>query len=100
MTETNTSRNGRTLIAPAAVFSRWNDLAYGVWKTSDGRQVVFNRFYEPVWQRVGGVISDADASEWVKNIVSENFFYDDGHTEAQRRARARRRLIEWSKETF
>ena len=54
-------------------------LPYGIWCCGDGREVLFNRFYEPVWQRSpGGETSRADPYEWV-HWRRQDYFYDDGN---------------------
>jgi hypothetical protein len=52
-------------------------LPYGEWTCADGREVLHNRFYEPIWQRADGVLSRADPSEWVRNIVEEQWLYNN-----------------------
>jgi hypothetical protein len=52
-------------------------LPYGKWTCADGREVLFNREYQPIMQRKDGVVSYADHGEWVENIVSHEYFYDD-----------------------
>ena len=71
------------------VFERWRDLPYGAWTCGDGRVVFFNRWYEPLVERLGGgEVREADPDEWVA-WVGQEWFYDDGHTEAEKVARAR-----------
>lgn len=71
------SRGGRTLISSPAEFKRWNDLPYGIWTCEDGREVLFNRFYEPIWQRPpDGMPQPADPKEWV-SFVKQEWFYSD-----------------------
>jgi hypothetical protein len=82
------SRTGRRVLSDAEEFERWNDLPYGVWTCADGREVIFNRFYEPIWERkTGQAPVPADPSEWV-NWESQGWFYDDRHKEAAKRKRA------------
>lgn len=59
---------------------RRTTLPYGLWVCADGREVLFNRDYAPLWQRVGGVVLVADPEEWV-SWRSQVWFYDDGQTE-------------------
>ena len=59
-------------------FYRRVALPYGIWVCEGGRSVLFNRFYEPIWQNVGGVITRADPSEWVKGITAQYYCYVDG----------------------
>ena len=47
------SRNGRVILSDKKEFQRWNDLPYGMWTCADGREVLFNRFYEPIMQALG-----------------------------------------------
>lgn len=82
------SRNGRPFLATAKEFERWNDLPYGVWTCADGRVVLFNRFYEPIWERSPGQGAfAADPSERVK-WETQAWFYDERHQEPAKRKRA------------
>jgi hypothetical protein len=55
---------------------RW--LPYGMWTCADGREVLYNRDYHPIWQRRPGKAAEkANPSEWVHWVKSEHFF-DDG----------------------
>ena len=57
---------------------RWDMLPYGVWTSADGRQVLFNRRYHPIWQRdTAGNVKVADADERVE-WKTQNYFYNDG----------------------
>ncbi len=51
-------------------------LPYGKWTCADGREVLFNRGYKPIWQRLGGCVSAADRNEWVKWEKQEWFYTD------------------------
>ena len=71
-----------TSAAPAAAgsiigrsdFRRRNDYPYGKWTCADGREVLHNRFYEPIWQRRPGSDPEpADAAEWVADIVKDEW---------------------------
>jgi hypothetical protein len=78
--------------ATARDFERQNDIAYGMWTTKTGREVLFNRFYEPIWERQGGdrevgPVMRADGKEWVADILTGVNFYNDGHTEKEKRQR-------------
>lgn len=90
------SRGGRELFASKAQFERWNDMPYGVWTCGDGREVVFNRFYEPLFQRWRDTtVQPADPREWVKNIVGQEWFYDDTGSEAKKRRAGNAVLATW-----
>lgn len=58
-------------------------LPYGRWTCVDGREVLFNREYQPILQRYVGALSHCDHSEWadhdewVDTIVKTEYFYDD-----------------------
>jgi hypothetical protein len=52
--------------APTADYPH-RDMAYGKWTCEDGRQVLYNRRYQPIWQRYPGdeVATRADPAEVV-----------------------------------
>jgi hypothetical protein len=52
------------------------DLPYGKWTCADGREVLFNRMYKPIWQRFNGVTTPANPAEWVK-FTQQDWFYND-----------------------
>lgn len=92
-----TSRSGRQFAASKIVFSRWNDYPYGVWTCKDDRSVLFNRFYEPIKQRVGlGEVEDANPEEWIKDIIKQEFFYNDTGTEKSKLTAATQAFKAWS----
>ncbi len=56
--------SGREFRSRLATFYRWTVLPYGCWVCEDGRQVLFNRRYQPLWQRQGaGPPEPADCHE-------------------------------------
>jgi hypothetical protein len=81
-----TSRGGKRMYAHRAEFDVYNNLPYGIWVCDDGREVLFNRFYEPLRQRYPGQpATDADPTEWVK-WKTQDWFYDDGTKNKKREA--------------
>jgi hypothetical protein len=54
-------------------------LPYGCWLCRDGRQVLFNRDYLPIWERPGighqGV--KADPYQWI-HWIGQCWYFDDG----------------------
>jgi hypothetical protein len=71
--------------------ARWRlQLAYGKWTTANGREVVYNRRYRPIWHRLsaGEPWSRAEYAEFVRDIVGHEWFYNDGHGERQKVRRA------------
>jgi hypothetical protein len=50
-------------------------LPYGVWRCADGREVLFNRDYQPFLQRLAGVVSDAQLER--VSFVDQRWFYRD-----------------------
>lgn len=52
-------------------------LPYGRWRCADGREVLFNRAYEPLWSRINGEVVQADPGERVQGIEEQLFFFDD-----------------------
>lgn len=77
------TRGGRLYWDKPKSFCQANDLPYGLWICEDGREVLFNRFYEPIWQRYGGTVSRADPNEWVP-YATQQWFYDDGTSKQMR----------------
>lgn len=78
-----------------ADFTQRVALPYGRWTCSDGRQVLFNRFYEALWQRWGGGLAvPADPTEWV-TWERQEWFYDDGTPQEQVQQKAAEVLAEW-----
>jgi len=69
---------------------------YGRWRCYDGREVLFNRSYQPLWERrAGQPVKMANPSEWVNGIDTETFFWKDGHGTTER---GHRLLREWGLE--
>lgn len=52
-------------------------LPYGLWTCADGREILFNRRYTPIWQRHEGVVRPADPEEWIF-WTTQGWFYNDG----------------------
>ena len=53
-------------------------LPYGRWACADGREVLFNRFYEPIWERTDGVTKRAIPAERVR-WTDQSWFFNDGN---------------------
>ena len=95
MAQTYISRTGKRLYTVASDFRRRNDLPYGCWTCHDGREVLFNRFYEPIWQRYPGRDPEpADPTEWAQ-WKDQRWFYDDKVRDKQKTARGEAILAEW-----
>ena len=68
---------------------------YGIWTCADGREVLFNRRYVPLWQRYPGQEpSRADPTEWVK-FVKQSWFYNDGTPETDKRRNGEAAMRQW-----
>ena len=77
---------------------RWRFLPYGLWTCPDGRQVLFNRTYKPIYQRTAdGSVSPADLAERVP-WASQSWLYNDGTSEYRKRLNAHQALKEWGLE--
>jgi hypothetical protein len=75
---------------------RWQLLPYGLWTCADGRQVLFNRRYRPLYQRSpNGVVSSADPSERVP-WKDELWFYSSPSSEQEKRRNAIKALNDWN----
>jgi hypothetical protein len=77
-------------------------LPYGIWTCTDGREILFNRKYRPLWERYPGKPAiAADPDEWISWSTQE-WFFNDGNLpwnkhDAGRRSLARCQAIlrEW-----
>src|SRR5689334_21048193 len=75
-------------ITQASIQWRVDHMPYGIWCCRDGRKVLFNRRYQPIWQRMPGELATpANRDEWVR-WAKQRWFYHDGHTEQQAQDRA------------
>lgn len=56
------------------------NLPYGLWRLENGREILFNRAYQPIWERAPEAPpKPADRNEWVQGASCAQviFFYDD-----------------------
>jgi hypothetical protein len=73
---------------------RWRTIPYGKWTCVDGREVLFNRRYVPIWQRrPGGRAEPADPTEWVP-WVEQEWFADKVVRAAQKRQLKSHQIME------
>jgi crotonobetainyl-CoA:carnitine CoA-transferase CaiB-like acyl-CoA transferase len=74
-------------------------LPYGMWTCRDGRRVLYNRHYAPIWERWPGEPPQlADRHEWIEDIERKEWFYTDAYPAsrcAKTRARCERALQEF-----
>lgn len=56
---------------------RWS-LPYGLWRGRDGREILFNRDYRPIYERSGSTAQQADQAAWIKDIADQRWFYNAG----------------------
>lgn len=61
----------------ATRYSARRMIPYGRWTCGNGREVIFNREYQPIFSRINGVDSFADRVEVIKDIVKVEYFYGD-----------------------
>lgn len=78
-------------------------LPYGKWTCANGREVLFNRAYGPIWQRVplaagGWLVKVADAQERVHFAKQEWFFDSTDRRAPWNNRKALRRCMEVLKE--
>ena len=57
----------------------WKCYPYGKWTCADGREVLFNRGYKPIFSRYDGQVVEADADEHI-NFEKQEWFYNDTTT--------------------
>jgi hypothetical protein len=90
------SRDGYEINCSRREFTRRNDYPYGKWTCATGREILFNRFYEPIWQRLpNGDPHQANANEWVPWIRQELLYRAETHTEAESRRIGAAVLASW-----
>jgi hypothetical protein len=65
-------------------------LPYGAYLCADGRIVLFDRDYRPMFERVGSETTEAHPGEWVRTVVENMWFYDDYATPRTSRAIAKK----------
>jgi hypothetical protein len=66
---------------------------YGLWRRADGREVLFDRSYCPVYSRFPGQAAEiADPDEFVDRVVQEQHFWTDGRQQPERCLATRRKL--------
>jgi len=68
-------------------------LPYGKWICADGREVLFNRDFQPLWERLPGGISRAAARDARCESVKETRLFGDGNP-PWRSSRSFRRCLE------
>ena len=69
---------GRTMVARPSEALRSIEMPYGMWTCADGREVLFNRFCNPIWSRAPeGAWERANRMEKVEGIVAQSWFYGD-----------------------
>jgi hypothetical protein len=70
-------RESLALDQPHGKQSARDRLPYGKWTCADGREVLFNRAYKPIWQRwPDGLVTRANHDERVPWIRQEFYFKD------------------------
>lgn len=73
---------------------RWS-LPYGVWTCRDGREIIYDRRYRPIAQRLPGQPPSLVRDHWVTDISSRHWLYDDATPEAEKLRRAKQILTDW-----
>lgn len=53
-------------------------MPYGKWTCADGREVLFNRDYKPIWQKMPGQPAEAADAEERVPFKKQEWFYQDG----------------------
>lgn len=73
--------NGKEFARFAILHSARRTLPYGMWTCLDGRQVLFNREYQPILEKKDEVRRYCDHNEWVDHatIQTTQYFYDDAN---------------------
>lgn len=68
--------NGDEPKAPDLIGYSNKTTPYGKWTCADGRTVLFNRGYRPIWQKVEGEVMPHGGAEHIP-YVKEEHFWDD-----------------------
>lgn len=69
---------------------------YGMWTCEDGREVLFDRYYQPIWERrPGATVTLADPYERVDFSEQTYFWSEDATALADRLRVSAQVLIEW-----
>jgi hypothetical protein len=90
----STRPKGSEITCSRKVFIRYA-LPYGQWLCADGREVLFDRKYVPIYQRYPGQLpTPADPKEWVQ-YQHQEWFYNDGTPEAAKRKASLKVLEAW-----
>jgi hypothetical protein len=92
----HTSITGQPFFGTDAEFYLHNNLPLGRWTCADGREVLFNSFEEPIWQRrPGAEASQADPHARVSRIVMTERIYGPTHRHHEKREIAKKWLEEF-----
>jgi hypothetical protein len=87
---THTSITGKTLFGTDAEYYLAFVLPLGRWTCSDGREVLFNGFEEPIWERRPGAdATPADPYTRISRIVMTEWIYGDTHRHHEKRNAAK-----------
>ena len=89
-------RDGTRWWASREKFIRWC-MPYGLWRTADHREILFDRRYKPLVERRpdrGPELASPD--EWIEDIVHQEWFYNDGTPEPEKYVAAYTALNRWN----
>jgi hypothetical protein len=76
--------------------ARRKELPYGKYTTASGREVLFNRRYDGIAERTpDGKVSLLDPRVWVDDVIKQEWLYNDGTPEYEKRRRAVAALAAW-----
>jgi hypothetical protein len=78
--------SGHLLLGPPRERYLRCSLPYGKYTCRSGRELLFNRGYRPIWERVEGVTTLANYDEWVSGIERRDYFFNDGNPPWARRS--------------
>lgn len=96
MSATYTTPGGRgRRVCSAREFIAHAFMPYGAWTDAAGREILFNRSYEPLWTRQNGVVSPIDPTDWIAGIKVQRWFYQGGKTTGQIIQIGTSVLMEW-----
>jgi hypothetical protein len=86
---------GTRLTCTRRTFIRYQ-LPYGCRSTASGREILFDRRLQPDLRATGrGPPQLADPTEWVRDIVKQHWFYNDGTAQTGKEKAAMKVLADW-----
>ena len=85
-------------MSDAKYFMMMKMLPYGRYRTRDGRRVIFNRDYQPIFEEFEDRV-EFRSPHFVAGVVTKDFFWD-GSNAPWKTAETRRKMVEMYRELY